>query len=465
MKRLFAVVVVSTAVAVSLAGQSQTETPAQGPTFRTGVDLIAIDVSVVDGNGRPIEDLLAPEFSVKIDGEERRVVSAEQVRIDVEAARQEAADPFETLYTTNLRPSNGRQIVLAVDQLGIRFGAARSLMASAAKFLDRLSPADRVALVAYPEPGVQVAFTSDHLRLKRAMELIVGRQRQSFLALNVGMSEALAIAERNNSQVFAEVVRRECPGAGSVMYDPCVENVANQSGEMARNARQSSLDSLRGLRDLLRALSVFEGPKMLILMSESLIVGNQRDLDEVINAAALAQVTINVLAMDVSRSSVTTREMGPTVIQDRNLEASGLADLAAGTRGSLYSIVGTGESVFDRLAGEMLSYYILGVEQEPDDRDGQAHRIDVEVRRRNVTLRSRRAFVLSSPTTTRPSAEETLLDALKSPFSVAEVPLRDHHVHAEGQCQRHGPDRPRCRGRSTGRRAGGVHRGVRPPRQ
>jgi hypothetical protein len=67
---------------------------------------------------------------------------------------------------------------------------------------------------------------------------------------------------------------------------------------------------------------------------------------------------------------------------------------------------------------------MLGVEQAPGDRDGQQHRIDVEVRRRNVTVKSRRAFVLSSATTTRRNAEETLMDALKSPFGVAEVPIR-----------------------------------------
>ena len=66
MKKLFAVVVISTVAAVSPAGQSQTETPEQGPTFRTGVDLIAVDVSVVDRDGRPVEDLLAPEFVVEI---------------------------------------------------------------------------------------------------------------------------------------------------------------------------------------------------------------------------------------------------------------------------------------------------------------------------------------------------------------------------------------------------------------
>ena len=129
MKKLAASVLIWAAVGVSLAGQAQAppaQDPApQGPTFRTGIDLIEVDVAVVDQKGQPVENLLAPDFVVKIDGQPRRVVSAEHVRIDVEAARREAADPFESLYTTNLKPMNGRQIVLAVDQLGIRFGAAR----------------------------------------------------------------------------------------------------------------------------------------------------------------------------------------------------------------------------------------------------------------------------------------------------------------------------------------------------
>ena len=150
MKQLLALILAVTAGAVSLSAQQQAETPAQGPTFRTGVDVIAVDVAVVDGKGVPVENLLPPDFIVKIDGQPRRVVSAEHVKIDVEAARREAADPFETLYTTNLKPPNGRQIVIAVDQGNIRFGSARPLLATAAKFLDRLSPADRVAFVAFP---------------------------------------------------------------------------------------------------------------------------------------------------------------------------------------------------------------------------------------------------------------------------------------------------------------------------
>jgi VWFA-related protein len=427
MKTLFAASLVVLAAAVPATGQTQTDAapPRQDPTFRTGVELIAVDVGVVDAKGVPVEDLLAPDFLVKIDGEPRRVVSAEQVRIDVEAARREAADPFETLYTTNLKPPNGRLFVIAVDQLNIRFGAARPLLNTAAKFLDRLSPADRVAFVAYPEPGVQVGFTNDYTKVKLAMERVVGQQRTDFKGkFNIGVTEAIAIEDRGDNRVFGEVVGRECPRSRGTLLEQCERDIQDEVGNMVHNLRQNTSDSLRGLRDLLLALTTVEGPKTMILLSEGIMLDTPADLDDVIRGAAAARVTINVLLMDVPRDDISVAQLGPTVTEDRELQTRGLFDLAGGARGALYYVVGTGQTIFDRLATETLAYYMLGVEQSPDDRNGRSHRIDVEVRRRGVTVRSRRAFVLSSATTTRRNAEETLMDTLKSPFGVAEVPVR-----------------------------------------
>ncbi len=65
--------------------QGGTAQPAQDPpqpTFRTGVDVITIDVGAVDGRGQPVTDLHGPEFTVKIDGQVRRVVSADLVKYD-----------------------------------------------------------------------------------------------------------------------------------------------------------------------------------------------------------------------------------------------------------------------------------------------------------------------------------------------------------------------------------------------
>ena len=422
-KVLGIIVVLATGTAV-LAAQSQSDPAAQGPTFRTGVDVVAVDVSVVDGNGKPVSDLLAPDFVVKIDGQARRVVSADHVRIDVDAARREAANPFETMFTTNLKPANGRMFVIAVDQLGVRFGGARGLLETAGKFLEQLSPADRTAFVAYPEPGISVGFTDDRLRLRQAMQRVVGRQQSYQARFNIGLYEAIAIAEKGDGRIFAQVILRECPRLSGMALEQCERDVLSESSSLVRSVRQDTTESLRGLYNLLLGLSVIDGPKTLILLSEGMVLESPSDLDDVIRAAAIARVTIHVLLLDVPRHDITVARLQPTPTEDRDMQVQGLGDLAAATRGALYYIAGTGQNVFDRLASETLAYYMLGVEENPGDRNGKEHRIDVEVRRRNVTVRSRRAFVLSSPTTTRRKAEETLMDALKSPFGVAEVPLR-----------------------------------------
>jgi hypothetical protein len=66
----------------------------------------------------------------------------------------------------------------------------------------------------------------------------------------------------------------------------------------------------------------------------------------------------------------------------------------------------------------------LGVEQRPKDSQGDRHRIDVEVRRRGVSIRSRQAFVLSPTANAPKSPNDSLRDALVSPFAVSGLPLR-----------------------------------------
>ncbi len=51
----------------------------QAPVFRSSVELLEVDVSVVDGDGKPVSDLLAPEFIVTVDGQPRRVSSSEYI--------------------------------------------------------------------------------------------------------------------------------------------------------------------------------------------------------------------------------------------------------------------------------------------------------------------------------------------------------------------------------------------------
>ena len=404
---------------------AQTPEPVQGPTFRTGVDLVAIDVAVVDRNGRPVEDLRAPDFAVKIDGEVRRVVSAELIKVDVEAAKRQVADKSETFYTSNLTPPNGRQIILAVDQINIRPGSLRPIMAAAQRFVDRLSPLDQIAFITYPEPGPRVSFTNDKLRLKLAMQGLIGNQpRTTAGQYNIGVSEAVAIEEKRDQLTLAAVMNRECRSTDPMQRAQCERDIISESSQIARNIREDADQSMIGLRNILERLSYIDGPKSLILISEGLAIEDTSELRSIVQLAGMARTSINVMLIDLQRGDVTIAEQPPTELQDRRIQVTGLEALATMSRGSLFHIAGTGEPIFDRLASEISAMYILGVEQRPSDSKGERHRIDVEVRRQNVTIRSRQAFVTSPTFKGKRTAEDNLRDALSSPFPVSGLPVR-----------------------------------------
>jgi len=422
----------SVLTATVVAAAQQTAPPQQDPqqpTFRTGVEVITVDVGAIDSRGQPVTDLHAPEFTVKIDGQARRVVSADLVKYDytpdagITRRPTQKQQEFETLYTTNITQPEGRMIMIAVDQMNIRPGAARPILDSAKRFLDRLNTADRVAFVSYPEPGVVVDFTGDRQRLRLAMEKVIGTQSRFVGRRNIGLVEAIDIAQKGDDRRMQEVTNRECRGLLDMALEQCMRDIVDESNSILWTTRRDTEASLRGLREWLQHLGETEGQKTLILLSEGLVTDSPSDLEDVVRAAMRGRISVNVLLMDVPRSDATQGPLPPTFTEDRELEIRGLNDLASLSRGSIFQVVGTADRAFERLASEISAYYLLSVEQAPSDRDGRNHRIDVSVSRRGVTLRSRQAFVLD-PTGGRKTPDESLVESLRSPLGVAGVPLR-----------------------------------------
>ena len=140
-----AVVALGAAAAASIVLVAQ-----QAPTFRAGVDLIAVDVQVVDRTGTPIADLPAGKFSVTIDGHDRRVVSLDQVRHSSEAVSA-ATMPAIVVGPTarNDWPATGpvtRTFLLAFDLGSFSMADSRRAAEAARAFVDRLLPNDAAGL-------------------------------------------------------------------------------------------------------------------------------------------------------------------------------------------------------------------------------------------------------------------------------------------------------------------------------
>ena len=131
--------------------------------FRAGVELLNVDVSVVDGRGEPITDLSASEFTVSVDGELRRIVSAQFIDLGTAAsdAREAAtlpdgpADGPAVSYTVNTAGDRGRLIVLMFDRESVSFGEGRRVMRAASDCLDTLAPNDQVGFVTVPPAGAE----------------------------------------------------------------------------------------------------------------------------------------------------------------------------------------------------------------------------------------------------------------------------------------------------------------------
>ena len=119
----------SSASSASLGGRAapvRSKAPQQPPRFRASVEVTSIDVAVVDGQGKPLLNLAPADFTVRVDGKPRRVVSAEWVPLAAAAdGRRRPLARVPEGYSSNENATGGRLIVIAVDEPHIRPGGAR----------------------------------------------------------------------------------------------------------------------------------------------------------------------------------------------------------------------------------------------------------------------------------------------------------------------------------------------------
>lgn len=411
---------------------AQTQQPAQPPVFRTGIDLLTVDVTVVDGDGRQIADLTPQEFTVEIDGKSRTVVTAEYVKLVDEAAPAATdtapapAPGDEAFFSTNVRNrGGGRFILLLVDQGNIRAGAARQMMRSAARFVDALAPGDRVALVAIPGPGVLVDFTTDREKLREGLLTIAGQKHPFLGRFNISLTEAVATVEHSDATRRAQLMMRECGALGSATEMlRCELEVQQEAGEIVMQQRAETQDSLRGIRVVLGSLASIDGPKSVILISEGLVLeGSATEIEALAALAADIRASLDVMLMDVPAFEVTQMHRPTTPRDDRDLQVAGLEAIAGLARGRLHRIAASPDAAFARIARSLAGHYLLAIEAAATERDGRRHRIDVRTSRRGVTINARRSFL--APAAPAPATTaEAVARALAAPLPRADMPVK-----------------------------------------
>jgi len=123
----------------------------QDDVITTDTSLVQLNVGVVDKQGRSITNLSANDFSVFEDGVRRPILHFE---------------PTEAPFS----------LIMLLDMSGSTITFRQQIQMSAVRFLDALTPDDRVAVVAFNGKGVKslIGFTQDRGRVAYAISIATG---------------------------------------------------------------------------------------------------------------------------------------------------------------------------------------------------------------------------------------------------------------------------------------------------
>jgi len=432
--------------------------PPAPPVFTSETELVVVDVVVTDGKGAPVRGLTRDDFVVKEDGVAQAVATFEAVDRPTTApdpatesapvgpalasnvgAGPERATMIVVFDEQHLSSIKTEEVRRRLEPVWKTLGAANVLLVSTGgggNWLGRL-PED-------PE-GLQAAL----LRFKGS--------RQPEPAGKVSDYEAFLISARRDDRVLVEVYRRYLDMG--LIHDPTQidtgeRQISGQQSEQQKSmppagrslvqadaeqkwsdARRRQAATLASLQRLLNGLAGTPGRKAVVLVTEGFVhdpaVLEHRALVEAARAARAAVHVIDVrqgasLGADAEVDNVvdTRDSLALSMRQPREAEGSDAIALATGGR-----IVRTAQNLTNtlgRIGGELRTYYLLGYAPPNARKDGQYHKLQVELKRPGLKLEARPGYFALASAAQRSAREApatALQNALASPFDQAGLPV------------------------------------------
>jgi len=362
------------------------------PVFKTGVNLVRVDVIVSDNDGKPITDLTKEEFEIVEDGRPQTIDLFRHIYIDGTAAVPHSR---QVLNRDTEEREAARDdvrvfgILLADYQVcGQRSRAVREAMAT---FIRKLGPNDLIAVMEPLNSVRDLVFTYDHDAVLQTIQRFEGR-RGNYTPRN-------AIEEQHNLQLGgAERLRMA----------------------VVRDALQALAVRLGSMR---------EGRKSLIFVGEGFPASwltDARLLRDVAQEANRNNTSIYAidprgLVAGGDASPTVYPGCGPVMMSPRvRMTQDTLRELSEETEGRAIVDRNALEEGLNQIIRDSSFYYLLGYSSTVTQADGKFHQIRVRVKRPKVDVRARKGYWASTAedvsraTTPAPVTPQPVLDALST---------------------------------------------------
>jgi VWFA-related protein len=320
------------------------------PTFRTGTNLVRVDVTVMDRRGEPVRTLTANDFEVMENGIPQPITS------------------FKLLEATG-QPT---------DDLSLPIRSPEHAAAEAAR--DDV----RVFLIFWDEYHIGEFVSSLRAREQLTRFVLEAFGPTDLVAFMDPLTTLDSIRFTRDRRALAEQVHRLKGRRGvyvparSVMEEGHLQNMRDIEGIRA----QITVSALRGA--LLHLGSLREGRKSLILISESL--GPLRDQ----TATVLSDLMRT--ANDTNTAIVTVDPRGLQVGRGPGVRPSDvLVSLAYGS-GAEPITSNDFDGPLRRVVRQASAFYLLGYDAGNSPMDGKFHQIKVRLKREGLEVRARSGY-------------------------------------------------------------------------
>jgi VWFA-related protein len=334
------------AIAAMALPQGQPSQPPQPPTFRSGAELVRVDVTVVDRSGEPVTTLTADDFDVEEDGTAQTVQSFKLVSAD-------GQPPPGDDVSLEIRSPEHAAAEAARDEVRVfrifwdeyhigQFASAIQGRKALTTFVSSaFGPTDLVALMDPLLPVDALRFTRDRAELADRIRKLEGRY-------------GIYVPTRSVLEE-AQLQRRDA---------------ARVRSEVTVSALKSAVVHLGSLK---------EGRKAIVFVSEGL---------PSLGMEEFSQVEEMIKTANHNNTAIYT--LDPRGLVGANVDI--LRSLADGTGGEPIVDSNMPEKALRQIVKDASAFYLLGYSPVKRQQDGKFHSIKVRVKRRGVTVHARKGY-------------------------------------------------------------------------
>ena len=431
---------------------------------KISTDLVQIDVTVTDKNGKIVPDLTAEDFEIFENGRKQSISGTNFVFRTVGGATASSSDPASrtaaptSVGQTLQRSSVRRTIAVVLDDLNLSFGSIYQTRKALRKFVDeQMQPEDLVAIIRTGGGvGALQQFTTD----KRVLHAAIDKLRW-----NAASSVDSLTSVSQNDQDITDRFRRETDNNGSKQntvvlpgdfaHDKKGADVPRNSNAQERGIYAQT--SLGALKYVLSGMKSLPGRKAMLYFSDGIDIGNPatksrassvfdylQDVAEMANRSSVVVYTFDakgMRSMSIGASDSTyeiidghREQKVVTRTDDFRNSQDGLAYFADRTGGRAFLNSDNFNFGIERALNEQAGYYLLAYVPNGDSFDASKrkfNKLEVKVKRSGLHVSHRSGFFSDGEVKEGESDTKRLANVLLSPFVENEIALNINALYAD----------------------------------